>query len=194
MRYHRDFLRHIEKHAGILRQRAGVGPLDTLDPRGLTEQFGLVIKDMKKLSGVAPEDQEWLSSVDAKVWSGSGLPLPGDRLLVLLHPNQTRERATVTIMEEIAHAYFGHPPSRLLMQPNGAVKREYDPQAEKEAYWTAAATLLPAQAAARAVWRRQAGEALAQHFGVSIELVEFRIKVLGLWSDYASARSNRKGN
>ncbi len=102
----------------------------------------------------------------------------------LLHPSQTPERANVTIMEEVAHVHLGHQPSRLVATSSGMEKREYNETDEKEAYWTAAATLLPRHAVAQAVWRGQSVEDLAAAYGVSRECVEFRIKTLRLWTEH----------
>jgi hypothetical protein len=180
----RETLRSIEAHASALRARAGVDALERLDPRALAPTFGVVIVDLDDLTNLAPGDRAHLRSVDAKVWSGMGMPLPGDQLLVLLNPSQTPERAASTIMEEVSHAHLDHEPSQLVTEANGMVRRLYDAVIEREAKWTAAAALLPAKVVARAVWTGKSAETLAAEFGVSIELVEFRIKILHLWSEY----------
>lgn len=180
----REFLRFIEEHAIVLRQRTGIGPLDRLDPYSLAERLDVKILPLDQLSGLTSEDRLRLANMSPKIWSGGGLPLPDGKTLVLLHPQQTRERANVTLLEEVCHVYFGHNPSRLLTLPTGIVKREYDEQAEHEAYWTAGAALLPSEAIAKGVWRGLSAEALAQEYGASVELAEMRIRTLGLWNDY----------
>jgi Zn-dependent peptidase ImmA (M78 family) len=121
-----------------------------------------------------------------------GVPLPEGRFLVLLHPNQTPERAAVTVMEEVAHAYFEHRPSRLVTERNGFARREYDKQIEQEAYWTAAAAMLPRLVVAHAVWRGQSAEDLATQYHVSVELAEFRIKVMRLWPERVGSPKARQ--
>lgn len=61
-------------------------------------------------------------------------------------------------------------------------KRIYDDAVEQEAYWTAAAALLPSKAVAMAVYRGETADDLAVRYSVSSELAEMRIKTLGLWS------------
>jgi hypothetical protein len=185
----RETLRSIEAHATALRERAGIGALDRLDPRVLAPNYGVIVADLDDLTHLAPGDRAHLRSVDARVWSGMGMPLPGGQLLVILHPCQTPERAASTIMEEIAHAHLGHEPSQLVTDASGLVRRQYDATVEREAKWTAAAALLPAKAVARAVWVGMAAETLAAEFAVSVELVEFRIKVLHLWPQYRGYRA-----
>lgn len=181
-------LRHVEEHAAQLRRRVGVGPEDRLDPRSLTDELKVRIAELQDVRGLSAEDRDHLANVDASVWSGAGVILPDGSTLVILHPRQTPERATSTIMEEICHAYYGHAPSQLITLPGGIVKRAYNAHQEREAYWTAAAALLPSKAVAQAVWRRKAGT-LASTYGVSREFVEFRIKILGLWDQYRSVEA-----
>jgi Zn-dependent peptidase ImmA (M78 family) len=142
------------------------------------------VVSLEELAALSSEDRLRLTNLDARVWSGMCVPLPDGSFLAILHPQQTPERANVTLMEEVCHAYFGHKPSRLERQPNGLMKREYDEDAERQAYWTAGATLLPSEVVAKAVWRGQTAEELAAEYGTSTELAEMRIKTLGLWDEY----------
>lgn len=93
------------------------------------------------------------------------------------HPNQTEERARVTLLEEVAHRFLGHSLHKI-----GQGKRDsYDEAQEKEAYFTAAAVLLPQFDLARALYDGESVGAIAARFGVSSELVEMRIKINNLW-------------
>lgn len=184
----REFMRFIEQHAATIRQSAKVAPLDKLDPYALAKERGIQVLTFEELTMVTSEDRLRLANLDPKAWSGGGLIFPDGQLVVLLHPQQTPERAGVTLMEEICHAYFGHKPSRLVKQPNGITKREWNEQAELEAYWTAGATLLPSEAVAKGVWRGLSAEELAAEYGASVELTVMRIKTLNLWDEYVGQR------
>lgn len=184
----RQYIEFSDRHALALRQRAGVSATAPLNPFALTSEFGIIVVKPDDIQDLSPEDRERIAGTDAKIWSGGAKALPNGQSLVILNPHQTPERASVTVMEEVAHCYLGHKPTRLYALPNGLYQRDYDPVAEREAYWTAAATLLPSNRVGRAVWRRQSAEDLAKEFGVSIELVEFRIKILRLWDRYQAYR------
>jgi hypothetical protein len=188
----RELLRSVERHASMLRKQAGILPDDRLDPIGLAERFGLFIVSLADLAGLTPEDRQRLAKIDARQWSGAGLPLDDGRTIVILNPRQTPERAAVTVMEEVAHIHLGHKPTRISPSEGGLMKREYDPRMEQEAYWTAAATLLPSRVVAGAVWKGQSAAAIASRYGVSVELTEFRIKILSLWNRYKESR-DREG-
>jgi len=92
----------------------------------------------------------------------------------------TRQHAT--LMEELFHIRLGHQPSRIGKCPvTGLVKREYDKRSEQEAYWSAAAALVPYAALRTMVENARMIESIAEHFEVSGDLVAFRLKVTKLW-------------
>jgi Zn-dependent peptidase ImmA (M78 family) len=65
-----------------------------------------------------------------------------------------------------------------------AYGRTYDKAEEHDAYYLAAATLLPRSAVIDAVRKNQSSEQIAKAFGTSSELVDYRIKRLGLWREH----------
>jgi hypothetical protein len=186
-----DFMQHIEHNAALIRQKADI-PLEAkLDPFALVKQFGVLLVTLDALNGFSAEDREKIENIPVKKWSGGGMPLPQGDFLVILHPLQTPERAAVTMMEEIAHAHYRHKPNRFYCD-DGVFRREFDPKIEQEAYWTAAATLLPSKVIGLCVMRGLSSEEIAAEFGVSKELVEFRIKTRRLWKDYQKQQAKRK--
>jgi hypothetical protein len=173
-----------EDHARQLRQIAGVGPEDALDPVALAGRFRLLIVTPDQIKGLSDQNMDALDTLSAKEFSGGAQVLPDGTLLIIANPRQTPERLRVTVMEEVAHRHLGHKPSSFMVEPGGQSRRTYDPVTEDEAYWTASATLLPRVCVGRAIWKRRPAKAIAKDFGVSVELVEFRIKILNLWTEY----------
>ncbi len=180
----REFMRYIEEQAMLIRKRTGVGLLESFDPRSMAKDVRLQLAYPKDVTKLPPEVFTYLSDLSPKAWSGMGRLLPSGELLVLLHPAMTPERESVTIMEEVGHAHFGHQPSELVAYPEGWEQRYYNKQVEQEAKWTAAAVLLPSKAVALAVWRGETAIDLAVAYNVSVELAEMRIKTLRLWPHY----------
>lgn len=168
----------------LLRQRAGIGPLDRLNPRILASKLNLQFVEIEAIKGLRAEVLQSITAMDVREWSGMGQKLPNGDLLIALNPNMTIERETVTIMEEVAHAHYGHQPVELRTMPLGLTQRRYDEDAEREAYWTAGAALLPAKAVGIAVYRGLSAEDLAVDYEISVELAEMRIKTLRLWTHY----------
>ncbi len=175
----------IEEHASTIRRRANLAPTDTLDPQALAAELGITIIDPAGLHKLSPSHHAIVSGLDARQWSGGAVETADGAHVIVLHPYQTGERINATIMEEIAHILLEHEPSEIRSE-GGLALRTYDKEREQEAYWTGAAALLPAEVVAKAVWRKVEAEELAVEYGVSVELVEFRIKILGLWSEYVT--------
>ena len=114
-------------------------------------------------------------------WSGFVVPVDGLNLIVInyTHPI-TRQHATLA--EELFHIILGHQPSKIYLCPaTGLLRREYTPDLEHEAYWSAAAALLPYAALRELVRSGGTLESIADSFGVSVPLVQFRMKVTKLW-------------
>jgi len=168
----------------LLRQRAGIGPLDRLNPRVLASKLNLQFVQIEAIKGLRAEVLQGITTMDVREWSGMGQKLPNGDLLIALNPNMTIERETVTIMEEVAHAHYGHQPVELRSISSGLTQRRYDEDAEREAYWTAGAALLPSKAVGIAVYRGLSAEDLAIDYETSVDLAEMRIKTLRLWTYY----------
>jgi hypothetical protein len=66
----------------------------------------------------------------------------------------------------------------------GGYGRTFDENEEHDAFYLAAATLLPESVISKAVKEKANVVQLANDYGTSPELVEYRIKRLGLWREY----------
>jgi hypothetical protein len=122
-------------------------------------------------------------------WSAMSVPLDEvqDQWVVLLNDCHTVERQRVTVLEEIWHILLGHKLVKIAKIAD-AYGRTYDTAEEHDAYYLASATLLPRSAIIKAVEARESSAGIAKRFGTSPELVEYRIKRLGLWRDYLGRR------
>lgn len=122
-------------------------------------------------------------------WSAMSVPLNalGDTWAVLLNDCHTRERQRVTILEEYWHILLGHKLTKIARIAE-AYGRTYDKVEEHDAYYLASATLLPRAAIMKAVEAKQTSAEIAKTFGTSAELVDYRIKRLGLWRDHVGKK------
>jgi len=100
-------------------------------------------------------------------------------------------------MEEVAHVFLGHTPNRLAAVASdrssggGIVARDYNHDDEEAAYAVGAAALVPYGPLQRFVRAGRAAADIARHFGVSRQLVEYRIKVSRLWPEYKETSAAR---
>jgi Zn-dependent peptidase ImmA (M78 family) len=173
----KERIRWIELEAATIRRGFGFNSEEAIDP--LKNQQRLKIQVVFATQDMSPSNPliEKVLAKDAKTWSAIAQQLPSGDLFILANPHQPIERARVSIFEEISHRHFGHKPS-LIEQSFGRI---YQKESEADAFWTAAAIMLPSKQLSRMVFRGATIINIAREFGTSIELVEFRVKILRLW-------------
>lgn len=178
----------LEQTAEKFRKELGLAsdrPLDSLhlDVEGvrvfrLTRTHCLEASVAKRLRGEACDE-----------WSAMSVPLDNseDSWGVLLNDCHTRERQRVTLLEEFWHILLGHKLTKIARVAE-AYGRTYDKVEEHDAYYLASATLLPRSAMTKAVASKTSSAETARKFGTSPELVEYRLKRLGLWREHVGKK------
>ena len=84
-------------------------------------------------------------------------------------------------MEEFFHIWLDHKPTRLRMFSNGESRRDFDRAKESEAYGSGAAALVPYKPLRAMLESGHSVRDIADHYFVSEQLIEFRIRVSKLW-------------
>jgi transcriptional regulator with XRE-family HTH domain len=130
-----------------------------------------------------------LSTVACTEWSAMSVPLDEsqNRWAVLLNDCHTKERQRVTLLEEIWHILQGHKLTKIA-KIAGVYGRTFDTAEEHDAYYLASATLLPRFQMTEAIAKRMSSEDIARRFGTSPDLVDYRLKRLGLWRDHVGKK------
>ena len=213
-----------ELRALALRDFAGVREHDPVDPFALARFAKLMVVDFDQVKGLSPASRAHLLGPASEEWSGGACsrPLPNGWRIVILNPAHGIHRNRATLMEEISHVFLGHQPNRLavisgnptvregatnrlaVLDRNPTVRegaatlasaaRDYNKSDEEAAYAVGAAALLPYQSLRRLVLERRRADQIARKFGVSRQLVEYRIKVTHLWADYKRASASSVNN
>jgi len=183
--------RQYELRAMGLRDFAGLRrDDDPLDPFALADFAKLLVVDFGQIQGLSEEAREHLLGDGANMWSGGtcSRPLPNGWRVVILNPKHGRQRNNATLMEEVCHVFLGHKASRLSIIAQNSrgktIARDYNEADEEAAYAVGAAALVPFAALRRLARAGKTSIEIARHFNVSRELVEYRLKVSRLWSDY----------
>ncbi|MEP7270085.1 MAG: ImmA/IrrE family metallo-endopeptidase [Acidobacteriota bacterium] len=175
--------RQFERKAIRIRQFAGVGYLEPLDPFQLAAKVKLRVISLEDLAALSTEARDHLTRVDRDAWSGGATPvLPDGSRLVILNPTHSRRRHSATLMEEICHVLLGHKADRIGAHSTGGAARDYESERECEAYGVGAAALLPYHAVNEWLNRGKGSREIANRYGVSKALVEYRAKIVGLWT------------
>jgi transcriptional regulator with XRE-family HTH domain len=173
----------MEERALKLREQLTVGVEDPLDALSI-EIEGVDVLVPSGIGGLDPKCLNHLRGAGVGEWSAMSVPLDeeGDAWTVVRNDLHSLERQKVTYLEECWHILLGHQLTKIA-KISDSYGRTYDSDEEHDAYYLAGATLVPGSAVISAV-ESGAAETLAEKYGVSQQLVEYRIKRLGLWSTY----------
>lgn len=159
-----------------------------LDPLQLKIE-GVDILRLTKTICLSKATVNQLSTESCDEWSAMSVPLDAahEHWSVLLNDCHTVERQRVTLLEELWHILLGHKLTKIA-KVAGAYGRTYDSAEEHDAYYLASATLLPRTAVARAVAEGLGSIKIGAQFGTSAELVDYRIKRMGLWREHVGKK------
>jgi len=186
--------RTFELKALALRDFARVRLDVPLNPFTLARFANLIVISLDQVKDLSQSAREHLLGGAADQWSGGACSLPNGMKLVILNPTHGRARINATLMEEICHVFLGHEPNRLSVvtkdERGRVLNRDYRKSDEEAAYGVGAAALVPFAALRRFVYADKSATEIAKHFRVSRELVEYRLKVTHLWSEYQNGRQN----
>ena len=183
-----------EPIARELRALVGLNTTARLDPWLLAPRVGLAVVDASRFtSELDKADRQHLTVVAQSKWSGGVLPipLPDGSHLCILNPAHSKRRNKVTLMEEIAHSFLRHKPSRIVLSDNGLTVRDFDHAQEAEAYGVGTAALLPWAHFFPLVNSGASALDLVDEFDVTRELIEYRIKIAGAYKLYCARQQSR---
>ncbi len=170
-----------EKKALEIRRLAGCRDRQPLDPYYLASILRFNVMTLSQLPADDPSVNTARETVFASnQWSGAAIIHPSDHsVIIVLNDRHSPRRLRATLMEEICHVILGHPPTRIF---NDGVRfrRSYQRDVEDEAYSVGAAALTPYKSLHEMLHEACSIRQIAQWFGVSAALVNYRFRVLGL--------------
>lgn len=157
------------------------------DPFELAPKVGLTVAAVS-FKGLSPDELRHLRTQGSSHWSGGvyPVPLPDGSYLCMLNPDGPPRRNRITLMEEICHRYFNHKPTKLVVQSDGLLVRDFNDAQEKEAFGVGAAVLMPWSLFFHRLNKGMSSVELAEEFDVTPQLVEYRIKITGAVKLYAA--------
>lgn len=176
----------MEEMASNLRKELGVSMVQPLDALELRIE-GVEITIPNEVVGISVNCLRHLTENGVEDWSAMSVPLDLDKVrwTILINNCHSTERQRVTYLEECWHILLGHKLTKIA-KIGTAFGRTYESSEEHDAFYLAAATLLPDKAIHDAVEQGDSAEKIAVKFGTSPELVQYRIKRIGLWRVYKS--------
>jgi Zn-dependent peptidase ImmA (M78 family) len=172
-----------------LRRQMGVAETDPIDLSRLAERLGLSVVPISNFASVCPESLEQLVRKDAGAFSALLLPVGNGRRIILHNDTNSRGRRNSDLAHEISHALLAHPPRSLF---NGSGCRHFDPDMESQANCLAGHILISNEAARHIVYSRLDLGAACAAYGVSRDMMEFRLNASGARKQHQRWKRQRR--
>ena len=175
----RGFKTRCEEMSRSLRAELGLDPVTSLPAEQLASYLGVYLWSVQDL-GLDPEDVTQLVDNDPASWSAITVSA-ASMDAIILNPNHRRGRYSSDVMHELAHLLLGHEPSTMFFAGHeNLALRGFNKDAEEEANWLAGALLLPRDALVKLRGKNCPPEVVCDEFGVSKQMLEFRMRVTGV--------------
>jgi Zn-dependent peptidase ImmA (M78 family) len=188
----RGFKARAERTSAGLRGELGLSAFERLEPRQLAEYLEVKLLTPSDVPGMTEELLHQLLAVDPWGWSAVTI-VQGDAALVIFNPRHSEGRQASDITHELAHIILGHQPATMILSADGKlVMRSYDQKQEDEANWLAWAILLPREALLAMKRRSVTILDIANEFGVTETLVQYRLRITGIESQIRASAAWRR--
>jgi len=187
----RGFKAWAERTARMIRGELGLTPTEPLLPAKLAAYLGVELLTPKQIPGLPRNVIDQLLVHDPWGWSAVTIADSG-RPLVIYNPRKSGGRQASDIAHELAHLVLDHEPGTLVLSGDGQMAmRSFNQKQEDEANWLAWVLLLPRDALVLCVRRRLAPPAIADAYGVTEVLVNFRLSTTGVTRQFQRLHARR---
>ena len=183
----RGFKSWAERTATSLRTELGLGSCDPLGPLVLANYLEVLLWTPQDVPGLPSNALDQLLHNDPWGWSAISV-VQNPTTVVIYNPKHSPGRQSSDIVHELAHLILGHEPAKLIVSHDGSfVMRSYDQKDEDQANWLAWSLLLPRDGLVTCKRRRLTAEEIANQFGVTETLVNFRLRMTGVERQVSAA-------
>jgi transcriptional regulator with XRE-family HTH domain len=174
----------MEGTAQAFRKELGLKDQSRLNPLKIVIE-GVKVLTVSEIEDIPPEIKAYLEGPGSDAWSAISVLLDeeNDTWVIVRNGQHQATRQNVSLLEEFWHILLGHKLTRVAKIGN-VYGRTFDENEEHDVFYLASATLLPENIIRKAVQAKEDMTKLANDYGTSLELVEYRIKRLGLWREY----------
>lgn len=192
MNFERGFKSWAERTSQNFRRDFELPAHAPLEPALLATHLGVRLCTPKDIPGLPHEILNQLLKHDPSGWSAVSI-YQRDCGLVIYNPAHSKGRQSSDIMHELAHLVLDHKPATVILSHDGTlVMRSYDQKQEDEANWLAWCLLLPRDALIRCARGALSVEVIAEQYGVSTTLVNFRLRVTGVQAQIHTHQRKRQ--
>jgi|BarGraNGADG00212_1021973.scaffolds.fasta_scaffold30318_3 Zn-dependent peptidase ImmA (M78 family) len=179
--FRRGFKADCERLSVEEREGLGLKAWAPLDPLVLADEHGVPVVTFVELSAHTTR-----STTIAHLVFGAGSDAvsaftvcQGSRRLIAVNPNHSLARQASSIAHELSHILLEHDPDQTLLDEGMLTGRAWTPEMEAEASWCGGVLLLPRPAAVVFARNPSQRDQLQARYGVSQEMIEWRLRVTG---------------
>ena len=176
----RGFKTWCETTAEKYRTALGLKPEDPLDPEVLAAHLGVIVWQPEEVPGLAESSLRRLTNHDSDSWSAVTIR-HGDTSLVIVNSAHAPTRQGSSLTHELAHLILDHELGRIDLSPAGhLLLSSYEREQEDEADWLSGTLLVPRAGLVVAYRSTQNPRILASRFGVSVDMLNWRLRMTGV--------------
>jgi Zn-dependent peptidase ImmA (M78 family) len=188
MALRRGFKAEANSTADEVRGELGLGFFDPLDPSELAAHLDIPVIGLSELSEAATS-VEHLIEVEPSAFSAITV-FRGTRRLIVHNDRHAPGRRNSDVTHELSHGLLLHPPTPAL-DHRGC--RDWNQDIEDEAEWLSGVLLVPERAALAVVRGHHILEEAAEHFGVSAQMMRWRLNATGAHKRVSRERARSVG-
>ena len=183
MAFRRGFKTEANSLALEVRAELRLQALDRLDPLALARHLEIPVVSLSDYARIS-EAAEYLLNVEPEALSAVTV-FAGTERTIVHNDGHADGRISSNITHEAAHGLLLHPPTAAL-DDRGC--RLWDQDVEDEAQFLAGALLVPEDAALSVAREHYTLLDAAEHFGVSVKMIQYRLNVTGAYARVSRAR------
>ena len=184
-KFRRGFKAKAERYAEGLRKSLDLSPLAPIPVLELANLLGVRVFNFSDFPGPAPAHKH-LSQISA-------LCFRVDRhCVVIVNDTHSKGRINSSLCHEFAHLLLGHEAEVIAITEKGC--RNFDSEKEREADWLSGCILIPEKAAHRLVFDDRPQDQIALEYGVSLDMLKYRLNVSGAYKKKQSTNRKKIGS
>jgi Zn-dependent peptidase ImmA (M78 family) len=187
--FERGFKSEAERLSLELRGELGLSAVQRLDPRVLADHLAIPVLDLSLLqkAGARPSAIAHLQGAGSKFFSAVTI-VEGHRRIIVVNDSHATVRQASNLTHELSHVVLEHEPHRAV-SADGC--RFWKTQMEDEADWLGGVLLVPREGALYAARESMPVEVAAEHFGVSDQMMRWRLTHSGALMQVQRERRRR---
>jgi Zn-dependent peptidase ImmA (M78 family) len=186
----RGFKKEANAIAVEIRQELSLRPTEPLKPLELAEHLAIPVIPLSSFEREAPSMVRQFSFVDRSAFSAITV-FHGTKRIIVHNDRHSAGRQASNLAHELSHGLLLHPPRPAL---DGRGCRDWDHVEELEADWLAGTILVPDEAAIVIARQGLSVAQAAELYGVSEQMMTFRLNVTAARVRVARARARRFGS